>query len=141
MFARLLVGLLVMLCAFSVVGREANVNRQFEYSCFLFDQGYAPAFGGNFKKAEFSALFLEDSQVGGERIETPKNADPIGVLVFADVEGKPFFTMPLHHWDDEGQAYYSCQSSQIGKAPKLRILEHSQERLLAELESTLEQER
>ena len=64
--------------------------------------------------------FQEDYAVGGERIETPLRATPIGALIL--MHDKNPLVMPICTWTIEsGHTYFACQSDTIGKAPMLSV--------------------
>ena len=107
------------------------------YDVFVFGNGSKPLAHGTLAPARFRQMFLEDYVVAAERIETPRHARIIGVLVAADNSIDQAVAIPLCNWRTGAKNYFSCQSSIIGQAPRLAVLAGSKSELLETIHAVL----
>lgn len=104
---------------------EGETPRPFKYAAILFDhKSNEVKCAGRVSTEQFSKWFKRDYGVGGERIETPQDAVPFGVLILTD--GDEIMTMPFYRWDGPKDGYFACQSASIGKAPMFTVLERTE---------------
>ena len=119
---RILLAIAIALtCSHSCFAMSLDANGPAKFTAFIFNGAAAiEKFNGQIPQEHFLEWFTQDFQVGGERIETPLDAEPIGGLVLQD--GKQLILMPICTWTlDSGTKYFACQSEAIGMAPKFSI--------------------
>src|SRR5574340_997711 len=80
---------------------------------------------GRIPAGQFQKWFKKDYPVGGERVETPKDAAAIGALVLTD--GEEVLIMPLYRWGSGRDTHFACQSAGVGRAPMFSVVEQPQE--------------
>jgi hypothetical protein len=127
--------ILASLFASEAIGDQSE-KRPFHYSCVIFDRkDNQTVFKGVLDMQRFQKWFKEDYGVGGERVETPKDATVFGVLVLTD--GEETLVMPLYTWGNDKGRYFACQSHTIGRAPMFGVLADTQKNLIDRMKSEL----
>ena len=128
----------VVLLTGVVVGAVAKQSegKPFKLSCVLFDhRDNQIVLTGHVRAGKLQGWFKSDYAVGGERVETPKNATAFGALVVTD--GDDILTMPCYTWNVEQLTYFACQSHQIGHAPMFTVIETSEEAFVMSMKKRL----
>ncbi len=85
---------------------------------------------------QFQKCFKKDHEVGGERLEIPKDPEIFGVMVLTNY--KEVFVMPFTQWEVGDNKYYCCQSQSLGASPEFSVLTDSMPKFFTHIKKELE---